>query len=435
MNRSAQHAFEPEEIMAYLDGELEPQRAAALAAHLELCADCQAIAAGLRRVSNQLIAWEVEAFPRRLEEHVTTAVHEQVSLKREDLADSKMDLLHGFFSWQRGRWLWALGGALATGILALTFMRIQQKDSARGIASHKGEPLSADFGMTKTPETKSPVTLSTPGIAADSNGLFHGLGDHSENAISSDGQPITDQLSRVAQAPMIARVAALSIVVKDFGPVEAAVKGITDRHHGYIGELSTTAPKDAARNLEATLRVPSAQLDAALAELKQLGRVDRESQSGEEVTKDYTDLLARLKNSRATEQRLVEVLRNNTGKVKDILEVEEEIARVRGQIEQMEADQRTLETRVDYAMVHLSIAEDFRASLQVAPPSTSTRLHNAVVEGYHDVAESLIGFVVWLLAIGPTLLIWGSLLFFPARWAWKRWHRAASENPQPTGAA
>jgi len=43
----------------------------------------------------------------------------------------------------------------------------------------------------------SEVTLATPGIAADSNGLFHGLGDHAENSFSVDGQPITDQQSKV----------------------------------------------------------------------------------------------------------------------------------------------------------------------------------------------------------------------------------------------
>jgi Carboxypeptidase regulatory-like domain/TonB-dependent Receptor Plug Domain len=41
------------------------------------------------------------------------------------------------------------------------------------------------------------VTLATPGISADSNGLFHGLGDHAENSFSVDGQPITDQQSKV----------------------------------------------------------------------------------------------------------------------------------------------------------------------------------------------------------------------------------------------
>jgi hypothetical protein len=46
-------------------------------------------------------------------------------------------------------------------------------------------------------QVSSIVTLSTPGIAADSNGLFHGIGDHAENSFSVDGQPITDQQSKV----------------------------------------------------------------------------------------------------------------------------------------------------------------------------------------------------------------------------------------------
>jgi hypothetical protein len=48
-----------------------------------------------------------------------------------------------------------------------------------------------------TSSVSSLVTLSTPGIAADSNGLFHGIGDHAENSFSVDGQPITDQQSKV----------------------------------------------------------------------------------------------------------------------------------------------------------------------------------------------------------------------------------------------
>jgi hypothetical protein len=46
-------------------------------------------------------------------------------------------------------------------------------------------------------QVSSLVTLASPGITADSNGLFHGLGDHAENSFSVDGQPITDQQSKV----------------------------------------------------------------------------------------------------------------------------------------------------------------------------------------------------------------------------------------------
>jgi hypothetical protein len=50
---------------------------------------------------------------------------------------------------------------------------------------------------SQTSSLSSLVTLATPGISADSNGLFHGLGDHASNSFSLDGQPITDQQSKV----------------------------------------------------------------------------------------------------------------------------------------------------------------------------------------------------------------------------------------------
>jgi len=50
---------------------------------------------------------------------------------------------------------------------------------------------------SQSSSVSSLVTLTTPGIAADSNGLFHAMGDHAENSFSVDGQPITDQQSKV----------------------------------------------------------------------------------------------------------------------------------------------------------------------------------------------------------------------------------------------
>jgi hypothetical protein len=50
---------------------------------------------------------------------------------------------------------------------------------------------------SQSSSVSSLVTLATPGVVADSNGLFHGLGDHAENSFSVDGQPITDQQSKV----------------------------------------------------------------------------------------------------------------------------------------------------------------------------------------------------------------------------------------------
>ena len=100
----------------------------------------------------------------------------------------------------------------------------------------------------------------------------------------------------------------------------------------------------------------------------------------------------------------------------------------------MEADQRALQARIDFATITLSVTEEYKASLNGAPSSTGTRLHNAFVTGYHSVVENVIGLAAWLLESGPTLLLWIAILFFPIRWAWRRVRRALRTARQPVAA-
>ncbi len=78
------------------------------------------------------------------------------------------------------------------------------------------------------------VTLATPGIAADSNGLFHGMGDHAENSFSVDGQPITDQQSKVFsnQIPLDS-IASMEVIAgappAEFGEKTSVVINVTTR--------------------------------------------------------------------------------------------------------------------------------------------------------------------------------------------------------------
>src|SRR5260370_30244729 len=119
--------------------------------------------------------------------------------------------------------------------------------------------------------------------------------------------------SWLPSAPMIPRTVSLSIVVKDFEAGRASLDSILARHYGYAAGLNVATPQGDARTLQASLRIPAPQLAAAVAELKPLGRVEAETQNGEEVTQQHTELPARLKNSRETEQRLQDVLGTRTG--------------------------------------------------------------------------------------------------------------------------
>lgn len=226
---------------------------------------------------------------------------------------------------------------------------------------------------------------------------------------------------------MIIRTAQIALITKDFDNARAAVESILKRHRGYAGELKVAGSDGSGRTLTATLRVPADQLDASLADLKALGRVESESQSGQDVTSDFADLQARLANARNTEQRLTDLLRQRTGKLSDVLEVEQEIDRVRGEIEQMEAQRKTMSNQVTFATLNATITEDYKAQLQVVPPSTSTRLSNAAVAGYKSMVDGLVGLVLFLLENGPSLLLWGVILFLPARLVWKKMRRSLAQ--------
>ena len=205
-----------------------------------------------------------------------------------------------------------------------------------------------------------------------------------------------------AIAPMIARTAQLTLIVKDFDASQIRLQEILKRHGGYVGEMTTSAPEGADRKLSATLRVPADQMDAAISEVKSLGRVESESQSGEEVTSQYVDLQARLNNARNTEQRLTELLRRQTGKLEEVVTVEEKIGEVREEIERMEAEKKTLGQRVDFGTLSLSIGEERKTQLQVVPPSVGTQFHNAAVDGYRSVVDGIVSLLLFLMSWGPS---------------------------------
>jgi hypothetical protein len=235
--------------------------------------------------------------------------------------------------------------------------------------------------------------------------------------------PVAGTSVPLRNGPMIIRTAQLSLITKEFDKARTNIEAILKRHRGYVGELRVGGNTGSGRSLTATLRVPADQLDATLTDVKTLGRVESESQSGQDTTSEYVDLQARLGNARNTEQRLTDLLRNRTGKLSDVLQVEQELNRVRGEIEQMEAEQQTLEHRVNFATIDLKLAEEYQAQLSSPAPSVRMQLRNATVNGFRNASETLLGILLFLAESGPTLLLWLLILLFPARLIWRRYKR------------
>ncbi len=354
------HPIEQEELMAYLDGELPANGASAAAVHLENCRECQSLAADLQGVQRRLLQWQVD-------------VGQAPGLPNQSFVPPKRPR-------RVPRWIWAVA---ATGV-ALMFVVLY-----------------------------APTRLRT---RSQMNQMIDQVSEARARHIPTAG----DQLVSFNGGVMIARTAELTLSTNDFDKSRLALEEILKRHNGYLGQLNVNTTTSSGRTLDATLRIPADQRDQAIAEIKKLGHVESESQTGEEVTAQYMDLEARLNNARNTEQRLTDILRQRTGKLSDVLAVEESISRVRGEIEQMEAERKTLTKRVEFLTLQVHLAENYR------PQSNSVlgRFRDAAISGYQSLVNGMVAAILFLLKVGPSLILWGAILFFPARFAWKKLRRS-----------
>jgi Domain of unknown function (DUF4349)/Putative zinc-finger len=399
MNQSA-HPVSQEEVMALLDGELSTQRREIVSMHLDACRACSALAARFRELSSTLRAWGVEPMPEKLADRVA----DSATKKRSGVQARSSSIFVRASFWRWKQWLLGLGAAAAVLILfvAVSVPNLHRREPGERLEIRAQQAEVSNRMWTELDKRADGQTAQ--------NGPVDLLGSMDEQLVTVSG-------------PMIARRVSLSMVVKDFSAARQTLDSILARHRSYAAELGVNTAEGSARTLTASLRVPVAELPAALDELKQLGRVLNETQSGEEVTEQHVDLVARLKNSRGTEQRLQAILLERTGKISDVLQVEQEIARVRGEIEQMEAQEKTLEHRVDFAAVNLNLSDVYRAQM-TTPFSVGTRLRNGFVNGYHKAAETMLGMVLFLFEDGPELLIWLGLVGMPALLFWRRYRRS-----------
>jgi hypothetical protein len=83
---------------------------------------------------------------------------------------------------------------------------------------------------------------------------------------------------------------------------------------------------------------------------------------------------------------------------------------------------------VEFLTLEVKVTEDYRAQLHMAPDSILGRFRNAAIAGYKSMIDGVVALILFLLSYGPSLLIWTALLFFPARYAWKKLRRHATPS-------
>jgi len=216
--------------------------------------------------------------------------------------------------------------------------------------------------------------------------------------------------SNSPSGPMIIRTVQLALITKSFEDARTRIESIVLESKGYVDQLSIRSEPKSPKGLSAVLRIPDGNLTSSLTELRKLGQPKEESQNSADVTGQYVDLVARLSNARSTEQRLLTLLRDRTGNLKDVVAAEGEIARVRESIERMEAERKNFDNKVQYATIQVELSEEYHAQLQQTLPNSRTRIYNAAVEGYESASDTMLGIALMILAEGPAVLVWLAFL-------------------------
>ena len=401
------HSPAPEDVMAYLDGEVTPASRAAMEAHIAGCGICQAIAAELRGVSMQTKSWTVDAAPATLrtpDPLRQEAADDTDYTDYTDYTEKERKRIGGLREirgrvpgWTRSRAMLGGLGAAAAVLLVLTF----SVQNALKVAPARAVPPPAEARESSAKAYDAVASMSAPPPAA---------APAAGNAVVGGAIQSQASLPPVQGGPMVIRTATLRIVVKEFDGVRAAVEAMVTQAGGFIDHLTVSGDSNTARSVTGSLRVPADRMAEVLGRLRPMGQVVEDTQGTQEVTDQIVDLTARLASARATEQRLTDLLKNRTGRLSDVLEVERELTRVRLEIEQLDAQKTNLGRRVTYATIGVTISEERKAGLDAGPLSLSTRIRIAAADGAEAAIETAVGAFLFVLRAGPTLMLWGMVI-------------------------
>lgn len=218
---------------------------------------------------------------------------------------------------------------------------------------------------------------------------------------------------------IVIRSARLAIVSKDVQKATEALKGYAQENGGFVVSANVESAESEAPTATVSFRIPADKLDAAVAFVRlQAVRVASESIAGEDVTEEYVDLTARLKNLTASETQLLAIMKD-ARKTEDVLAVRREIERVRAEIESLTGRKKYLDQSAKMSSVVVTIATD-EASLPVVKTEDQWRpvvVMKQAAAALLDVLKFLVNVVIWAIVFVP---VWGTAILVVRYWKRKR---------------
>ncbi len=265
-----------------------------------------------------------------------------------------------------------------------------------------------------------------PAVAAPSAGI----------AATGQAQAAADVFQADAQR-MIVRTDDLSLIVSDTQAALDNISSVAAGLGGYIAGTNTWRENEQLRG-RVTARVPADQLDSALASITKLAvRVEKENLSGQDVTEEYTDLGAQLKNLEATEVELRQLLtdvREKTQRAEDVLQVYRELQTTRGEIERIKGRMQYLSQMTALATLNIDLIPDILAKPVVEPGwrplETARNASRQLVVAMQGLVSAGIWFVLFVAPLLVVIAIPIVLLVLFVRWLVRR-----SRRPKTMGGA
>ncbi len=200
--------------------------------------------------------------------------------------------------------------------------------------------------------------------------------------------------------------AQIALVVDDLAATESALTRLLNAADGYIAESNVAGRQGDQLSGTWRVRVPVGEFDSFLGAVAKLGVTENRQQTAQDVSEEFVDLEARLSTQQELERRIVELLDSTSDKISDVIEVEQQLARVRGEIEQMEGRLRYLTNRVALTTVTITVREERDYVPPEAPTYTAqiAQSWNGSLEALRQFGQSL-GLAI--VAAAPWLVVAG----------------------------
>ncbi len=203
--------------------------------------------------------------------------------------------------------------------------------------------------------------------------------------------------------------ATVNLVVEQFDPIPAKVDALVERFGAYVARSQISGSRGSPRRGLWTLRVPAQRYVAFLAAARELGEVQNVNSDSQDVTEEYCDVESRIRNKKQEEARLLQLLTTAAGRLDEVLTLERELTRVRGESEQLEGRLRGLGNLTAMSTVHIDVRE-FKSPVPEKEVPYLTRVHRTWVDSVTALVATAQAFSIPLVALAP----WIGVLLAPA---------------------